>query len=566
MLVLRRISVQLESFSVSSGFVNSSTSAPPLPSLEFSADTSTRWINILWFLSLIFSLAAALFGIMVKQWIREYMQWNAALAKPRDNVLIRQVRFEAWNDWNVPVTIATIPALLEIALLFFSCGLVVLLQTLDIVVFVVVTTFVVVFLAIASTFTILPAFFERCPYKSPTAWACAVTWDFITLWIPDAIGHLQYQVGRNLYWSARPGWAEAFGDWLRERSGRRRFRLGGWSPISSSWRTRDLAGIWSSLAPKTNLRRGDATALIDELLLEQSCMDEEHECTQRRFSVAPSADTKDREDARNALHNALRTITELPPLVRALAWVSQSSQDTNTQRSMTSCIESLESRFVLAKPMIKTAQDGMALTQEGVRSCSIWYLLISLGRSNELSLLVGDPSALKNVTTFRARNLNLSTYPKACDHRDENSPTPYLVDWSHLLLPAEGSRQAIPILVSLSALSLRRIARELLTSLSDPKTKSALPSARRAMELLIVLYSFSQLDKNDPYVRSAVKCLVDVLLETSGDRKDAFESKFPGLRESIRKVARDLGRGSTDAQYAHWLSEYVLVLAVPWLD
>lgn len=150
MLVLRRISVQLESFTISSGFANSSASAPPLPSLDFVADTTTRWINALWFLSLIFSLAAGLFGILVKQWIREYMQWNSALAPPRDNVLVRQIRFEAWNRWNVPATIAAIPALLELALVFFICGLVILLWTLDPVVSIVITAAASVFLAIAS--------------------------------------------------------------------------------------------------------------------------------------------------------------------------------------------------------------------------------------------------------------------------------------------------------------------------------------------------------------------------------------------------------------------------------
>ena len=146
MLLLQRISIQLESFTLTPGFANSS-SIPPLPSLDFTADVTARWINILWFLSLIFSLAAALFGILVKQWIREYMQWNSALASPRQNVLVRQIRFEAWNKWNVPATIAAVPALLEIALVLFVCGLVVLLWTLDAVVSIVITTAVAVFLS-----------------------------------------------------------------------------------------------------------------------------------------------------------------------------------------------------------------------------------------------------------------------------------------------------------------------------------------------------------------------------------------------------------------------------------
>ncbi|EKM52133.1 uncharacterized protein PHACADRAFT_58701, partial [Phanerochaete carnosa HHB-10118-sp] len=38
----------------------------------FSPSTASRWINALFFLSLIFGLAAALFSILAKQWIREY--------------------------------------------------------------------------------------------------------------------------------------------------------------------------------------------------------------------------------------------------------------------------------------------------------------------------------------------------------------------------------------------------------------------------------------------------------------------------------------------------------------
>ena len=38
-----------------------------------------------WFISLILSLAAALFSILARQWIREYLKWRSPLSEPRKN-------------------------------------------------------------------------------------------------------------------------------------------------------------------------------------------------------------------------------------------------------------------------------------------------------------------------------------------------------------------------------------------------------------------------------------------------------------------------------------------------
>ena len=73
-------------------------------------------INTLWITSLVLSLAAALFGILAKQWCCEYLRWHNTIQAARDNLLIRQVRFEAWDRWQVGAFIASIPAFLEVAL------------------------------------------------------------------------------------------------------------------------------------------------------------------------------------------------------------------------------------------------------------------------------------------------------------------------------------------------------------------------------------------------------------------------------------------------------------------
>ncbi|EKM49159.1 uncharacterized protein PHACADRAFT_59816, partial [Phanerochaete carnosa HHB-10118-sp] len=130
-----------------------------LESQPFSPSASARWINVLLFTSLVLSLAAALFGILAKQWIREYMLWNSPLATPRENVMVRQMRFEDWESWNVDATIAAVPALLEIAMVLFLIGMVILLWTLDDIVAIILTVVVSAFLLTVSAFTILPVLF-----------------------------------------------------------------------------------------------------------------------------------------------------------------------------------------------------------------------------------------------------------------------------------------------------------------------------------------------------------------------------------------------------------------------
>lgn len=112
--LLARISTQLESFSLTPGFANATRLGALPPS--FTPSRAALWINALWFLSLIFSLSAAFFGIRVRQWLREYMQWCAALAHPRENVHLRQIRFIDFQRWRV---FGSISVILKLALVLF---------------------------------------------------------------------------------------------------------------------------------------------------------------------------------------------------------------------------------------------------------------------------------------------------------------------------------------------------------------------------------------------------------------------------------------------------------------
>ncbi|KAK1218332.1 hypothetical protein PQX77_018974 [Marasmius sp. AFHP31] len=176
---------------------------------EFTVSSSVVAINVLWFLSLILALVDALFALLCKQWLREHRR-HTHTRTPSEALALRWLRRQSLEKWRVPEILASLPMLLELALLLFLAGLLELLRTRHPVPFAIAT--IVVALAAIFYFgtTIIPAVniarqvlqvvqnlgFERnnpktfppsffimtlppmeyiCPYKSPQAWAAFQT-------------------------------------------------------------------------------------------------------------------------------------------------------------------------------------------------------------------------------------------------------------------------------------------------------------------------------------------------------------------------------------------------------
>ncbi|GJE95347.1 hypothetical protein PsYK624_115310 [Phanerochaete sordida] len=78
-------------------------------------------VNGLWFASLIVSLSTASFGMLVKQWLTEYlaMEWIS----PEEQLRARQYRHPGLNSWRVFEIAATLPLLLHLSLGLFFLGL-----------------------------------------------------------------------------------------------------------------------------------------------------------------------------------------------------------------------------------------------------------------------------------------------------------------------------------------------------------------------------------------------------------------------------------------------------------
>lgn len=180
--LLVQISSQLPTPQPLPSFISTSSTSLGSDSADFRPTMSSVWINVLWLLSLLFSLTAALLGIIIKQWLREYLLWDSVLSPSREAVLLRHIRYAAWERWKVPAIISAIPAMLEFALVLFLCGSTILLWTLNVTVAIIITIFGGTFFILACVVNILPIFFHRCPYKSATGWTCLVGWKLARRW------------------------------------------------------------------------------------------------------------------------------------------------------------------------------------------------------------------------------------------------------------------------------------------------------------------------------------------------------------------------------------------------
>ena len=280
----------------------------------FSPSASARWINSLFFVSLVVSLASALFGILAKQWIREYMTWNTCLGGPPLNVLLRQLRAEAWNSWGIGSLITAIPTLLEIAMILFVVGLVILLWTLDDVVALIVSIFAGAFLGAVAFFTVLPVILRQSPYKSPSAWALLVIYRMLSAGVLSWIQSLLQRMQRRSSILRLRNWRALLSQSQQKLS-----------VNAGSWRDVDIFGWQSQVRRVTHSLTADSlgSALVpaeDILAFEQTS-----------DPMTLEVDKIRSEQAISLFVFAAETRVH----VRVLSWVQEQSQD----QSVNACID-----------------------------------------------------------------------------------------------------------------------------------------------------------------------------------------------------------------------------------
>jgi Family of unknown function (DUF6535) len=98
-------------------------SAPPTPFPAFRPSASDIRVNAFWFMSLVFSLAAALLAILVQQWVRKYMQVLQRYSDPLNSARLRQYLNEGLEGWYMPIVAEAVPGVLHVSVFLFFAGL-----------------------------------------------------------------------------------------------------------------------------------------------------------------------------------------------------------------------------------------------------------------------------------------------------------------------------------------------------------------------------------------------------------------------------------------------------------
>ncbi len=98
-------------------------STPPTPYPDFTPISSDVRVNAFWFMSLVFSLSAALLATFVQQWAREYMNVFQRYSNPLKSARLRQYLYEGVEGWYMPSVAESVPGLVHVSLFLFFVGL-----------------------------------------------------------------------------------------------------------------------------------------------------------------------------------------------------------------------------------------------------------------------------------------------------------------------------------------------------------------------------------------------------------------------------------------------------------
>ncbi|KAJ7245310.1 hypothetical protein C8J57DRAFT_761371 [Mycena rebaudengoi] len=142
----------------------------PVDSFEapgFTPTTTSLACNILWFISLGFSLSCALIATLVEQWARDFIQKTDMRPSPVIRARIFSYLYYGLQHFNMHTVVELIPLLLHISLFLFFAGLVAFLHPVNFVVSACATGLLGILSVIYVYITVLPIFYSDCPYRTP---------------------------------------------------------------------------------------------------------------------------------------------------------------------------------------------------------------------------------------------------------------------------------------------------------------------------------------------------------------------------------------------------------------
>ena len=165
--LLTQISQQLASNGTGSSQPSSPANNPP-----FSPPASAVRVNTLWFTSLAFSTACALWATLMQQWTRRYLQVADRPYAPPKRARIRAFFADGVERFAFAAAVEVLPALLHASVLLFYAGLVDFLININHTVAYSLLAWVAIGFLIYFILSIMPLFYPNSPYQTPLSSFC----------------------------------------------------------------------------------------------------------------------------------------------------------------------------------------------------------------------------------------------------------------------------------------------------------------------------------------------------------------------------------------------------------
>jgi Family of unknown function (DUF6535) len=159
--LLAQISKQLAN-SPNGTYSNTANQSPP-PS------ASLIWVNAMWLISIVFSLASALIASLLQEWARRYVEMPN-VSRPNHRARVRSFLFLGTELYKMRHIVQMAFSLLHLSVFLFFGGLVIVFHTINKTVAITVDVAVGLCVLAYLALSILPCLDVACPYRTPMSY------------------------------------------------------------------------------------------------------------------------------------------------------------------------------------------------------------------------------------------------------------------------------------------------------------------------------------------------------------------------------------------------------------
>ena len=141
------------------------TANPPSP-----PSASMIWVNAMWLISLVLSLASALIVTLLQEWARRYVETGNLPSDPKNRARVRSFLFLGTKTYKMHLIVQMGFSLLHLSVYLFFAGLVIVFHTINKKVAIVVEVAVGLLGLGYVALSILPCLDVQCPYRTPMSY------------------------------------------------------------------------------------------------------------------------------------------------------------------------------------------------------------------------------------------------------------------------------------------------------------------------------------------------------------------------------------------------------------